>query len=670
MSRKVLSALLVVLVTAPLVWAQQTLTYVDLIKRLTDLKYLATIPARGETCAQWSSYDRASKYNAVTGKYEHWDANGDGSGYIRKENGKYVLAEMTGPGCIRRIWSAAPGDGHVRIYLDGNATPAVDLPFKGYFNGKNEPFTRTSLCYEASKGWDCFIPIPYQKSCKIVADKGWGDYYHFTYTTFPKGTKIPTFRRQLSREESAALDAANQALTPKAMTPPEPQDAKAFVVKAGGAKAITIEGGPAAITLIRAKITDLPASPADRIVLRELTVSITWDNDTQPSVWAPFGDFFGTAAGANRYISLPSGLTNDGWFYSRWYMPFAKKARIVIGNDGKTDRRVTFVVTHAPLTVPIQKLTRFHVKWHLDAFLPKDPDRKIDWTMLKTEGVGRFCGVLLHVWNPRGGWWGEGDEKFFVDGEKFPSTFGTGSEDYFGYAWGSPELFSRPYHSELISMNNAGHIAVNRWEINENVPFQKSFEGCIEKYFPNSRPTLYDCTAYWYLAPGGKDPYRPVPMAKRVNWPEPAVTHVEGAIEGEKMPVLGKTAGETQQQPMEGFGGDWSNGAQLWWTGAKPGATLDLGLKVGAAGTYKITAQFTKAVDYGIVQVYLDGQKLGGPIDLYHKGVVPSGPIALGTHKLDARQHTLRLKITGANPKAKPSYMVGLDYVRLEAATQ
>ena len=64
--------------------------------------------------------------------------------------------------------------------------------------------------------------------------------------------------------------------------------------------------------------------------------------------------------------------------------------------------------------------------------------------MLRTQGRGRFCGVMLHVWNPRGGWWGEGDEKFFVDGEKFPSTFGTGSEDYFGYAWCDPHLFQAP----------------------------------------------------------------------------------------------------------------------------------------------------------------------------------------------------------------------------------
>ncbi len=53
---------------------------------------------------------------------------------------------------------------------------------------------------------------------------------------------------------------------------------------------------------------------------------------------------------------------------------------------------------------------------------------------------------MLHIWNPKGGWWGEGDEKFFVDGERFPSTFGTGTEDYFGYAWCSEKTFIRAFH--------------------------------------------------------------------------------------------------------------------------------------------------------------------------------------------------------------------------------
>ena len=101
----------------------------------------------------------------------------------------------------------------MRIYLDGANEPAVDLPFNGYFDGKNEPFTRSALVHTVARGWNNYTPIPYQKSCKIVADKGWGAYFQFVYTTYPKGTQVPTFKRQLSAEENAALDEANKILS-------------------------------------------------------------------------------------------------------------------------------------------------------------------------------------------------------------------------------------------------------------------------------------------------------------------------------------------------------------------------------------------------------------------------------------------------------------------------
>src|ERR1043166_400761 len=167
------AALIALILSSVARGADQKLTYVDLIQRLTDLEYLATIPASGEQCAQWSSYDRKSRYEAASGKYVGWDANGDGDGIIRKEGNTLVLAEMEGPGCIWRMWSATPGDGHVRIYLDGASEPAVDLSFKGYFDGKHAPFTRLALVHTVAHGWNNYTPIPYQKSCKIVADPGW-----------------------------------------------------------------------------------------------------------------------------------------------------------------------------------------------------------------------------------------------------------------------------------------------------------------------------------------------------------------------------------------------------------------------------------------------------------------------------------------------------------------
>ena len=296
--------------------AQPRLTYIDLVKRLTDLEYLATLPAPGETTAQWSSYDRASKYDEKSGKYVRWDANGDGDGIIRKEDGKLVLAEMQGPGCIWRIWSAAPKEGHVRIYLDGASEPAVDLPFAGYFDGKNEPFTRPALVHTVAHGWNNYTPIPYQKSCKIVADRGWGQYYHFIYTTFPKGTQVPTFKRELAPEENAALDEANRILSncgPREF--PERIRKQRHGQSAGAASARRskvfqdrIEGPRRSPASARSSIP--PTHRRDRDALRELTLQIRWDGESAASVWAPLGDFFGTAPGANPYRSLPCG--HDG----------------------------------------------------------------------------------------------------------------------------------------------------------------------------------------------------------------------------------------------------------------------------------------------------------------------------------------------------------------------
>jgi hypothetical protein len=652
------------------VWAQQRLSYVDLVDRLTNLEQLSVLPEPGEMGAQWSSYDRSSRYDQVSGKYLRWDANGDGDGFIRREEDMVVMAEMEGPGCIWRIWSAAPRQGRVRVYLDGKLEPVVDLPFIGYFDGKNYPFTQSALVHTVARGWNNYTPISYQKSCKIVAERDWGQYFQFVYQTFPKGTQVPTFTRDLRPEERQALGRANAILSRPDYTNLRPYSGqkryrKKVVVGPGKTVTLPMLSGPRAITSLRAKL-DLPPSPADREILRELAIQMSWDGERQPSVWAPFGDFFGTTGG-NNYRSLPLGHDGDGWWYSYWYMPFGKEAKIQIVNDGRSTREIEFEIGHAPLATHAAKLGRFHAKWHRDAFLPAEPERAIDWTLLKTEGVGRFLGVMLHIWNPRGSWWGEGDEKFFVDGETFPSTIGTGSEDYFGYAWCDPGLFENAFHNQTQNDgNNKGHVTVNRWHIADNVPFHTRFEGAIEKYFPNARPTLYASMVYWYLAPGGKDPYGSAPLAMRVGyWVPVESAKVHGAIEGERMKVISKTRGNAEEQELSGFAGQWSNDAHLWWTGAKPGDKLALDLFVAKLGKFRLMMNLTKAPDYGVVQLSLDGMKLGDPIDLFDASVIPTGEMEMGIHELLAGPHVLQVEITGANEKAVKSYMFGLDYVKL-----
>jgi len=553
MKRIAMLSVLAALVAASSAAAAEDLSYVDLVKRLTDLERLAVLPPEGDTCAQWSSYDRRSRYDADAGTYVAWAANGDGTGCIRTEGDRIVMAEMDGPGCIWRIWSARAEAGRVKVYLDGASEPAIDLPFDGYFNRKHEPFVYGSLVHTTARGRNNYVPIPYARSCRIVAEKGWGRYFQFVYETFPKGTRVPTFSMDLSAEATEALAAADQTLTEGlGADPAGPRDGEETLTKTvtvgGGESAVVADiAGPRAITAIRVDNTFGGGKETVVPALRELAVRITWDGSAAPAVWTPLGDLFGTAPGVNLYKSLPLGMT-EREFYCLWYMPFARSAKVELANDGRAGRRVTFRITHAPLGRPVEELARFHAKWHRDAFLPADPARRaIDWTLLTARGRGRFCGVMLHVWNPRGGWWGEGDEKFFVDGETFPSTIGTGSEDYFGYAWCTAQIFHNAYHNQTIASGNRGHVSVNRWHIGDSIPFQTSFEGAIEKYYPNAKPTLYAAIAYWYQAPGGEDPYEPVPIAERVGYarpPEPKV--VRGAIEAETMIVLAKTAGNVR----------------------------------------------------------------------------------------------------------------------------
>ena len=186
------------------------LTYQDLVRRVTDLESLAVAPLPGETCSQWSSYDRASKYDAKTDQYIDWGANGDGDGSSAARATSIVMAEMQGPGCIWRIWSAAPRKGHVRIYLDGATEPAVDLPFEGYFDGKNEPFTRPTLVHNAASGQNNYIPIPYASPARSSPTRTGGSTTTSLTRTFPRGTQVPTFNRHLTKDEAAALDLADR----------------------------------------------------------------------------------------------------------------------------------------------------------------------------------------------------------------------------------------------------------------------------------------------------------------------------------------------------------------------------------------------------------------------------------------------------------------------------
>jgi len=509
------------------VYGQHQIQYHALLRQMKDLQRLAELPQTGESCSQWSSWDRRSKYNAETGKYEFWDGNNDGAGnFIREENGKFVMAEMMGPGAIVRIWSAQPEQGHVKIYIDGNEKPVIDMPFISYFDHSVYPFNKEGITYKVSEGYNSYLPISYNKSCKVVADSGWGVYYHFNYITFPKDIEVEPFTMPLDPESEKALNKVNDFFLNRIGNSPHPfsgnEDTAKGDIRIAPGKTIDLATFQGARAIKSIKIyPDFKNRAEAMIGLRKLFIKMDWDQKGNPEVWGPLGDFFGTTPAINIYRTLPAGMT-DSVLYTYWYMPFKEGAAIQISNTGEVTYHFSFEIVHEPITDP-ERYGRFHAKWHGDVG-DVPPDQWPDWELLRTKGSGRFLGVMLHVMNLSDGdcvpdskegspWWGEGDEKFFVDGEKFPSTFGTGSEDYFGYAWGNPTLFEKPYHSQNMSMDNRGHQTLVRWHVNDNIPFQKSFDGYLEKYYQNECGTFYNCIVFWYLSPDGEDLYSPVTVS-------------------------------------------------------------------------------------------------------------------------------------------------------------
>lgn len=638
--------------------AAPPVTTASLLSEMADLAGMAEFPSPAYTCKQFSSYDRASKSPA-----EDWFANGDCGKYLRVEEHagrkEYVMMDAAGPGAIVRIWSANPA-GTLRIYLDGDEQPVIESPMAEILGGKYPGLPRP-IAGEYSRGWNLYFPIPYAKHCKITSDAG-NFYYHVNYRTYQSDTPVESFRAARIPELKDATAAVLACLN--GSTAPVTDRATPFQmeIRPGQAAVLATLHGAQAITGFN--IQWPPSGNRDEPALRSTLIEMTFDGET--TVMAPLGDFFGSAPGINAYTSLPLSISKDGRLQCRWAMPFEKSAEIRVRNLGTAPIAFSGSLLAGPRPWTDRSM-HFHAKWRAAFDVPTEP--KVDWNYLTVHGRGVFAGVAFGIDNPVKEWWGEGDEKIYVDGESFPSHFGTGTEDYFGYAWCFPELFTHAYHNQTRcdGPGNHGRTSVNRWHLLDRIPFAQDFRFDMELWHWKKCRVNLSVLACWYARPGGADTFPPVTAADVVLRPVPElqVFKVKGAIEGESMKVIRKT-GSTQPQEWDGDSG----GAHLWWAGGQhPGDTLELAFNVAAPGRYQLSAQFLKAVDYGIAQLSVNGNNLGDPIDFYHHpGVVVGPPQELGSVELKAGQNTLAFTITGAHPNAKKSYLIGLDYLLLTPA--
>lgn len=640
--------------------AAPPITTATLLEEMTNLHALAEFPKPAYTCKQFSSYDRKSKTPEVP-TTEGWFANADAGHFLRVEERagrkEYVMMDAAGPGAIVRIWSANPA-GTLRIYIDGAEQPAIEAPMTDVLGGRFPGLPRP-IAGEYSRGWNLYFPIPYARHCKVTSDKG-GFYYHVNYRTYEPGTAIESFQPgQIQALADRIKKVAAVLEDPRRLQDQLAGDPQSFELTLAPGDRVEQEFvGPAAFSWITLKVSSRNPEAA----LRGTLVRMSFDG--QKCVEAPLGDLFGSAPGLNTFAGLPMGMSREGDLYSHWLMPFRDSASIEVENFSQETLTLSGQLASKSYQWTDASM-HFHAGWRVQFDVPTRP--MMDWNYLTVRGRGVFAGVAFAIDNPVKDWWGEGDEKIYVDGETFPSHFGTGTEDYYGYAWCSPALFTHAYHaqSRCDGPGNYGRTSVNRFHILDRIPFTKDFRFDVELWHWNAKCKVnMAVTAYWYARPGATDGFAPIRAADLVVRPMPewVVPRVAGALEGESLKIV-RVNGTAEPQDWDGLSG----GRHLWWhAGMKPGDTLTVAFPAPKAGRYRVLARFLRARDYGIHQLAINGQNIGQPMDFYNPEVAPSQEIELGVFDLRQGDNELSVTVVGASPKAIKAYMFGLDYLLLK----
>ncbi len=297
----------------------------------------------------------------------------------------------------------------------------------------------------------------------------------------------------------------------------------------------------------------------DRMRYRKLILRIYWDGAQEPCVEVPLGDFFGSGLGTLRYfkslvVNVNPGLQSwdfDG-LVSYFPMPFHSGARITLENDGNVpDFRIWYhfdYEQYADGKLP-DDAGLFHAQWRRVARTPvREEIRRStaanrdavpnttgedNYVVLDAKGQGNFVGLFLTVDNLAGGWYGEGDDMVFVDGERWPPTYpGTGHEEIFNSGCCPDEEFSGPYTGFYLIENRGGNFSgknqMYRFYVNDPIRFRKSIRFTIEHGHADNLENDYTSTAFWYQ----KDPHAPFPPTPGVQerlpgWPEDVARALE-----------------------------------------------------------------------------------------------------------------------------------------------
>ncbi len=402
---------------------------------------------------------------------------------------------------------------------------------------------------------------------------------------------------------------------------------------------------------------------------QEMLLRMYWDGSARPGVEAPVGDFFANCFGQRReVISLPVIVADGDSYNCFWPMPFRKSARIEIVNQSEK---------------PIS-LLYYNIDWIKKDKLPKDTpyfyaqyrqeypcQHGKDYVILDTKGKGHYVGTVLAVRTRSPSWFGEGDEKIYLDGEAKPSIWGTGTEDYFLSAWGlktiSTPYFGVPYFDQWGIVG--GHTSAYRWHIQDPIVFNTGIKVTLEHFgwiSPDENPN-YQSTS-WNER---EDDYASVAFWYQTG--TPTFTARAPDARERKLPSLGRViayardfadarhhgAGEVTTQQL-----DLYDGPQLLYQPPRAeGAWLEIPFEVQRKEPLRLLLNLTCSYDFGKYQAFLNGVKLGAPMDLYSDKVIHR-EFHLLDFWPDPGRYTLRLECAGRNPLSSGDYL-GIESVRL-----
>jgi hypothetical protein len=586
------------------------------------------------TCSLDRLYEDPAHRAAMASSYDRQLMNRDASGYIGKENGRFLMADIKGPGAVVRIWSANP-EGRMWIYLDDEKDPLIEADFGELFRGKVQPFLEPFVCVQHKEGahryhWS-YVPIPFAKSCRIYLEKV--VFFQANYVQFATETKVQSLTLPLAQRHREAIERLAPQFAAFGAAPLSVRGETRKLeglIKPGRAARLASLKGPAVIRAFRLDWPDLDPQTG-----RTALLTMTWDGEKTPSVRAPPFDFFGS-----NFKTLLLGAEEKQMAYSYFPMPFRKSAEITLVNEGPEPLKFSGDVVVEEGVTLASPLRTFHAMWRRDLETRCAPthdqrdfnktvcDPQYNYLVADLKGRGHYVATMLHRTGRS-----EGDEFVFVDGEPPPgSSPGTGNEDYFNMAWG-PQPMDGPLAGGQHAMDTVGCL---RLHVSDPITFEKSLRFTFEVLYGNDARYDYDSTAYWYqeephsaflaLLPAPARRFRTLPAppdCAYIYTPDPQMSGWWNGqpvlpFEGEALEVVRFEGPRPAPVDMLTEGPDWSGGQQLLQRGAGAGASFTVKLPpVDSDGWHRLAVRWITGPEYGRFRLHSNRASELREVDCY-----------------------------------------------------